>query len=131
MGNRNAARNNEQDSQADILAMKNYNTIRKESIKLVKIRDSIYYLYFRFSWAYPCVITIYPYWIEYRSKENKELPIYFHTPEYAPDWPARYKFSAGRNKKFPERAFTFDFSKFNGEELTKTIKVILIFLFTI
>ena len=117
MGNRNGARYEELDSQTDVMTMKNYNTIRKETTKLVKMVDSLYYLKFRFSSSYNWLITIYPYCIEYRSKENKDLPIYFHTPDYSPERPVQYKFSAGRNKKFLEKAFTIDFSKYNGEDL--------------
>ena len=52
MGNRNGARNEQLDSQTDVMTMKNYNTIRKETIKLVKMVDSLYYLKFRFSSSY-------------------------------------------------------------------------------
>jgi len=122
MGNRGGRnRDAERVQQTDTPVIKNHNNIRKETIKLVKQegRDGdIYNLNFVFSCSFDCVITIYLCSTECRSNDETSPPVYFYTPEYVPERPVSYKFSAGVRQEFPERAFSIDFSKFKNEDIT-------------
>jgi hypothetical protein len=122
MGNNaNRARDAERVQQTDTPVIKNHNNIKKETIKLVKLEDrgeDKYYLGFNFSCSYDCIVTIYLCSTEYRSSDASSPPVYFYTPEYVPEKPVSYKFSAGIKQSFPEKAFIIDFSKFKEEDIT-------------
>jgi hypothetical protein len=119
MGNK-AGRNRDRDRapQTEAPVIKNHNNIRKETIKLTHISDEKYYLSFTFSCTYDCIITIYLCAMENRSTDESCPPVYFYTPDYVPEKPVSYKFSAGMRQKFPERACVIDISKFDQEDLT-------------
>jgi hypothetical protein len=122
MGNR-GGRNRERErvQQTETPVIKNHNNIKKETIKVVHMSDEKYYLTFNFSCTYDCIVTIYFCAMENRSTDENSPPIYFYTPDYVPEKPSSYKFSAGMKQTFPERACVIDVSKFNYEDL-KSIK---------
>lgn len=119
MGNRSGRdRNSDRVQQTETPVIKNHNNIKKETIKMENISDDKYYINFTFSCTYDCIITIYLCCIETRSNDEAAPPVYFYTPDYIPEKPASYKFSAGSKQTFPEKAFIIDFAKFKEEDLT-------------
>lgn len=126
MGNRGSrARNNERVVQKEIPIIKSYSNVKKDTIKLEKTyQDSndIYSLNFNFSCTSEALITIYLCSTEFRSEEETRPPVFFHTPDYVPIKPVSYKFSEGMRQKFPERAFSIDFSKFSEEDVNSYIE---------
>lgn len=119
MGNRSTrGRDRDRVQQTEAPVIKNHNNIKKETIKLVNVSDDKYYLTFTFSWTFDWIITIYLCSTEYRSNDESAPPVYFYTPDYVPEKPASYKFSAGIKQTFPEKAWLIDFSKFKDEDLT-------------
>lgn len=119
MGNRNGrGRERDRVQQTETPVIKNHNNVKKETIKLEGFGDNKYYLTFNFSCSYDCIVTIYLCSTEYRSNDDTGPPVYFYTPDYVPEKPSSYKFSAGTKQSFPQKAFILDVNKFKEEDLT-------------
>ena len=118
MGNRYMRPNrNDRTKQTETPVIKNYNNIRKETIKTTNFGDSKYYLTFNFSWTYDWIITVYLCWNESTSTDPEDVPIIFHTTDNATDNPISFKFSSGTRQSFPENAWIIDINKFKEEDL--------------
>ena len=118
MGNRNGrGRDRDRVQQTETPVIKNHNNIKKETIKLVNCGENKYYLDFTFSCTYDCIITIYLCSTEYRNSDDNGPPVYFYTPDYVPEKPTSYKFSAGTKQVFPRKAFILDVNRFKEEDL--------------
>lgn len=118
MGNRSArARDRDRVQQTEVPVIKNFNWIKKETIKLQKIGDNKFELNFVFSATYRCIVTIYFWWTELLNNRPDAPPIMLYTPEYIAEKPWWYKFSAGTRQEFPGRAWVIDVNKFKEEDL--------------